>query len=72
MTPDPKWLEAIKPGSDTALALTLGFGLCLLSIHLGWIPKPTIWIIQLLSFGLIICGCFTLVGIFSAYFRVRG
>jgi hypothetical protein len=67
--PDPKWLEILKAGGGTTLALALACGIFLFSAHWGWLPALDPWMTQAAAFGLLVFGFLTIAACGSALYK---
>jgi hypothetical protein len=59
MTLDSKWLDILKASGWQTTAIAAACGLFLLLAHWGWLPPLVPWMVQVATFGLVLCGLLT-------------
>ena len=60
MTPDPRWLEILKASGWQRAAIAIACGALLWANHRGWLPPFDLWIVQLATAAMVICGSLAL------------
>jgi hypothetical protein len=63
---DAKWLEILKAAGGKTTSVALACGLYLLIAYLGWIPQLEAWVVQLVTFVLILTGALAIASTVSA------
>jgi hypothetical protein len=66
MTLDSKWLEILKASGWQTTAIAAACGLFLLLSRWGWLPPLAPWMVQTITFGLLLCGFLAVAAILSS------
>jgi len=71
---DSKWLEILRTAGPKTTAVAVACGLFLLVAHSGWIDPLDAWVVQLVTFVLLLTGALAVASMASAansFFRPR-
>jgi hypothetical protein len=66
MTIDSRWLEILKATGWQTTAIAAACGLFLLFARWGWLPSLPPWVVQIVTFGLLLSGFLTVAAFLSS------
>jgi hypothetical protein len=66
MSLDYRWLDILKASGWQTTAIATACGLFLLLAHWGWLPPLATWMIQIATFGLVLCGLLAIAAILGS------
>jgi hypothetical protein len=66
MTLGSGWLDILKASGWQTTAIASACGLFLLSAHWGWLPPLAPWMMQIASFGFLLCSLLAVAGILGS------